>query len=80
MLRCGCGMMIECEIKTGQTVESIEHTRREGGDGVGMKIKAGRLWNDLKNNEMRWEIKILERGKTGEEIRREGGETVGIKT
>ncbi len=27
-------MMIECEVKTGQTVESIENTRREGGDGV----------------------------------------------
>ena len=37
MLRCGCGMMIECEVKTGQTVESIEHTRREGGEGVGVK-------------------------------------------
>ena len=36
MLRCGCGMMIECEVKAGQTVESIEHTRREGGDGVGV--------------------------------------------
>ena len=35
MLRCGYGMMIECEVKIGQTVESIEHTRREGGDGVG---------------------------------------------
>ena len=32
------------------------------------------------NNEMRWEIKISERGKTGEDIRREGGEMVGIKT
>ena len=29
---------------------------------------------------MRWEIKIFERGKTGEDIRREGGEMVGIKT
>ena len=29
MIRCGCGMMIECEVKSGQTVESIEHTRRE---------------------------------------------------
>ena len=38
MFRCGCGMMIECEVKTGQTVESIEHTRREGGDGVGVKL------------------------------------------
>ena len=31
--------MIECEVKTGQTVESIEHTRREGGDGVGVEIE-----------------------------------------
>ena len=38
MLRCGCGMIIECEVKTGQTVESVEHTRIEGGDGVGVKI------------------------------------------
>ena len=37
MLRCGCGMMIECKVKTGQTVESIEHTGIEGGDGVGVK-------------------------------------------
>ena len=37
MLSRGCGMMIDCEVKTGQTVESIEHTRREGGDGVGVK-------------------------------------------
>ena len=37
MLRCGCGMMIECEVKTGQTVESIENIRIEGGDGVGVK-------------------------------------------
>ena len=36
MLRCGCGMIIKYEVKTGQTVESIEHTRREGGDGVGV--------------------------------------------
>ena len=32
------------------------------------------------NNEMRWEIKRIERGKTGEDIRREGGEMVGMKT
>ena len=38
MLRCGCGMMIECEVKTGQTVESIENTRWEGGDDVGVKL------------------------------------------
>ena len=38
MGRCRCEMMIECEVKTGQTVESIENIRREGGDEVGVKI------------------------------------------
>ena len=38
MGRCGCEMMIKCEVKTGQTVESIENTRREGGDGVEAKM------------------------------------------
>ena len=37
MGRCGCEVMVECEVKTGQTVEFIENTRREGGDGVGVK-------------------------------------------
>ena len=32
------------------------------------------------NKEMRWEIKRIERGKTGEDIRREEGERSGIKT
>ena len=39
MGRCGCEMMIECEVKTGQIVESIENTRREGSERVGVKIK-----------------------------------------
>ena len=34
-------MMIECEVKSGQTVESIESTRREGGDGVGIQFLNG---------------------------------------
>ena len=38
MGRCGCEMMIEYEVKTGQTAESIENTRRERGDGVGIKL------------------------------------------
>ena len=38
MRMCGGGMMIECEVKSGQTVESIKYTRREGGDGVGLKL------------------------------------------
>ncbi len=29
---------------------------------------------------MRWEIKSVERGETGEDIRREGGEMVVMKT
>ena len=37
MGRCGCEVMIECEVKSGQTVESIENTRRKGGEGVGVK-------------------------------------------
>ena len=31
-------MMIECEVKISQTVESIEHIRREGCDGVRVKL------------------------------------------
>ena len=32
------------------------------------------------NNEMRWKIKRVERGKAGEDIRGEGGEMVGKKS
>ena len=39
MGRCRCEMMIECEVKFCQTIESIENTRREGGDGVEVKRK-----------------------------------------
>ena len=28
---------------------------------------------------MRWQIKMFDRGETGEDIRREGGEMIGIK-
>ena len=38
MRSCGYEMMIECEVKTEQIVESIENTRREGCDGVGVKL------------------------------------------
>ena len=38
MGRCGCGMMIECEVKTGQTVESIVSTRINGGDVIVVKL------------------------------------------
>ena len=35
-------MMIECEVKTEQIVESIENTRRDGGNRVGVKIEKGK--------------------------------------
>ena len=35
-------MMIEYEVNFGQTVESIEHTRREGGDGVEIQEQNGK--------------------------------------
>ena len=42
MLKYGRGMMTECEVKTGQTVESIEHIRREGGQFVVIQGSNGR--------------------------------------
>ena len=71
-------MMIECEVKTGQTVESIEHTRREGGQFVGMQgsngiwLKEGGLWNE-------WKEQIGETVESIENIRIEGGDGVGVK-
>ena len=41
MLRCGCGMMIECEVKSGQFVESIERIRRERDQIVGIQVSNG---------------------------------------
>ena len=34
MGRCGCEMVIECEVKISQTVESIENTIRKEGEFV----------------------------------------------
>ena len=34
MGRFGYEMMIECEVQTGQTVEFIENTRKEGGEEI----------------------------------------------
>ena len=39
MGRCGCEMMIECEVKSGHTVESIENTRRERGELIGIEVR-----------------------------------------
>ena len=78
MGRCGCGMMIEREIKTCKTVESIEHTRREEGQFVGIQgskrrwLKEGGLWNEWKEQE-------VETVESIENIRREGGDGVGVK-
>ena len=76
MFRCGCGMMIECEVKTSQTVESIEHTRREGSQFVviqgsnGRWLKEGGLWKE-------WKEQIGETVELTEDIRIEGGDGVG---
>ena len=77
MLRCGCGLMIECEVKTCQTVESIEHTRREGGQFIitqasKRRLKEGGLWKE-------WKEQIGKTVESIEHIRREGGEGVGMK-
>ena len=71
-------MMIECEVKTGQTVESIEHTRMEGGQAVGTQVSNGRL---LKEGDLlkEWKEQIRETVESIENIRREGGDGVGVK-
>ena len=78
MFRCGCGMIIGCEKNTGQIVESIENTRREGSKSVGIQfsnrrwLKEGGLWKEQKE----------QIGETVESIqytRREGGDGVGVK-
>ena len=56
----------------------IKYSRWKGCEGVGVKIKNRKMMEWSQNNEMKWEIKIFERGKTGEDIRREKGEMVGI--
>ena len=72
-------MMIQCEVKTCQTVESIEHTRREGSEFVGIQgsngrwLKEGGLWNE-------WKEQIGEIVESIEHTRREGGDGVGVKS
>ena len=69
-------MMIECEVKIGQTVESIEHTRREGGQFVGTQdsngrwLKEGDLWKE-------WKEQIRETVESIENTRIKGGQFVG---
>ena len=57
----------------------IKHSRWKGCEGVGV-MKNRKKMELSQSNEIRWEIKIFERGETGEDIRREGGETVETKT
>ena len=45
-----------------------------------MKIKNRKMMEWCENNEIKWEIKKLERGEIGEDIRREGGEIIGMTT
>ena len=40
-------MMIECEVKTGQTVESIEHIRMEGGQFVVAQVSNERFLKEV---------------------------------
>ena len=42
------------KVKSGQTVESIEHTRREGDDGVGEKCMRERELINERGNEDDW--------------------------
>ena len=56
MRRCGCEMTIDCEFKTGQTGESIENTRMEGGDGVVLEL------NEIENRLIKGEMNIIEKG------------------
>ena len=65
-------------IKCSKGGQMIKYSRWKGCEGVGVKIKTGKMMEWSQNNEMRWEIKRFERGKTGEDIRREGGEMIGI--
>ena len=75
-------MMIECEVKTGQTVESIEHTRREGGDIVWIKFNKRGNWlmkgemNIIEKGIDEWEGEIVEFVEIWEQSRWEGDKTV----
>ena len=57
----------------------IKHSRWKGCKRVSNNLKR-KMVTLSENNEMRWEMKRFERGKTGKNIRREGREMVGIKT
>ena len=71
-------MMIECEVKIGQTVESIEHTRREGGQTVGIQGSNGRLLKEggLSNE---WKEQIGETVESIENTRIKGGDGIVVK-
>ncbi len=65
------------KVKTCQTVESIEHIRREGGQFVGIQgsngiwLKERGLWNEWK--EQRETVESIEH------IRRKGGDGIEVK-
>ena len=63
-----------CGLKIKKGGQMIKHSRWKGCKRVVAKVERGKIVELSQNNEMRWEIKRFERGKTGEDIRREGGE------
>ena len=75
MLRCGCGMVIECEVKTGQTVESTEHIRMEGSQFVVMQASNG-IWLKECGLWKEWKEQIRETVESIEITRIEGGDGV----
>ena len=74
-------MMIECEVKSGQTVESIKHTRREGGDEIGVKFKLKMVEGRKCGCGMmiECEVKTDQTVESIKHTRREGGDGVGVK-
>ncbi len=72
------------EKKQKETVESIEHTRREGGETVGRKINLRLMWRFIVmwNGNMDWEglKEGCEKCEVIENIRVNKGETVGIQS
>ena len=68
--------MIECEVKTGQIAESIENTRREGGQFVGKQVLSKK---DERILVERMKEKSEETVESIENTRIKGGDGVGVK-
>ena len=60
-----------CRKKVNKRGQMIKYSRWKGCEKIRKKNLKQRLkWNDLKSNEMRCEIKRIERSEAGEDIRR----------